>query len=38
MSHAWITVTHLDDEGYKQILTDRENRLKAKKVTDNPQR
>jgi hypothetical protein len=38
MSHAWITVTHLDDEGYKQILTDRESRLKAKRTTDNPQR
>jgi len=37
MSHAWITVTHLDNEGYKQILADRESRLKAKKVTDNPQ-
>ena len=35
MSHAWITVTHLDDEGYKQILADRESRLKAKKTTDN---
>lgn len=34
MSHAWITVTHLDDAGYKQILADRENRLKAKKATD----
>ena len=30
MSHAWITVTHLDDEGYKQINADRESRLKAK--------
>lgn len=38
MSHAWITVTHLDDAGYKQILADRESRLKAKKTTDNPQR
>ena len=37
MSHAWITVTHLDDEGYKQILADRERRLKAKTTTDNPQ-
>ena len=37
MSHAWITVTHLDDEGYKQILADRETRLKAKKATDNQQ-
>ena len=37
MSHAWITVTHLDDEGYKQILAEREGRLKAKTTTDNPQ-
>jgi hypothetical protein len=35
MSHAWITVTHLDDEGYKQILADRESRLKAKTTTNN---
>ena len=35
MSHAWITVTHLDDEGYKQILADRERRLKPKTTTDN---
>ncbi|MGE0450165.1 MAG: hypothetical protein AB7Q29_11350 [Vicinamibacterales bacterium] len=27
MSHAWITVTHLDDEGYQQILEDRQRRL-----------
>ena len=26
MSHAWITVTHLDDAGYKQILAERERR------------
>ena len=32
MSHAWITVTHLDEEGYKQILADREAR--AKTTTD----
>jgi len=37
MSHAWITVTHLDDEGYKQILAERESRLKAKKPTNNDQ-
>lgn len=29
MSHAWITVTHLDEEGYKQILAEREARAKA---------
>jgi hypothetical protein len=34
MSHAWITVTHLDDEGYKQILADREAKAKAKTTTD----
>ena len=37
MSHAWITVTHLDDEGYKQIVADREARLKAKPTTDQQQ-
>jgi mono/diheme cytochrome c family protein len=36
MSHAWITVTHLDDEGYKQILAEREARLK-KATTDQQQ-
>ena len=29
MSHAWITVTHLDDEGYKQIVADRESRAEG---------
>jgi glutamate/tyrosine decarboxylase-like PLP-dependent enzyme len=24
MSHAWIAVTHLDDEGYQEILAQRE--------------
>ena len=36
MSHAWITVTHLDDEGYKQIVADRESRA-AKLSTDQQQ-
>jgi len=26
MSHAWIAVTHLDDEGYEAILAEREER------------
>ncbi len=26
MSHAWIAVTHLDDEGYEQMLAQREER------------
>lgn len=30
MSHAWITVTHLDEDGYKQILAEREARRKDK--------
>ncbi|MBF8301078.1 MAG: hypothetical protein HW394_1448 [Acidobacteria bacterium] len=34
MSHAWITVTHLDDEGYKRLVAERESRLKAKNSTD----
>jgi hypothetical protein len=37
MSHAWITVTHLDDEGYKRILADREARAKAKMTNDQKQ-
>ena len=26
MSHAWIAVTHLDDEGYEKMLAEREER------------
>jgi mono/diheme cytochrome c family protein len=26
MSHAWIAVTHLDEEGYQQLLTERQRR------------
>ena len=37
MSHAWITVTHLDDDGYRQILADREAKAAAKTTTNNPQ-
>ncbi len=37
MSHAWITVTHLDDEGYTKIVAERESRAKAKKATDDRQ-
>ena len=31
MSHAWIAVTHLDDESYEQMVAERESR----KQTDN---
>ena len=26
MSHAWIAVTHLDDEGYQRIVAEREQK------------
>ena len=26
MTHAWIAVTHLDEEGYQEMLTERNNR------------
>ena len=26
MSHAWIAVTHLDEEGYEQMVSEREGR------------
>jgi hypothetical protein len=29
MSHAWIAVTHLDDEGYEKLKADREARKKT---------
>jgi hypothetical protein len=29
MSHAWIAVTHLDDEAYARLVTERESRKKA---------
>ena len=34
MSHAWIAVTHLDDEGYGRLVAERESRKKAAKQTD----
>jgi hypothetical protein len=29
MSHAWIAVTHLDDEGYAKLVAEREQKRKA---------
>jgi hypothetical protein len=26
MSHAWIAVTHLDEEGYQRLLAERERK------------
>ena len=26
MSHAWIGITHLDEEGYERLLAEREGR------------
>ncbi len=37
MSHAWITVTHLDDEGYTRIVADREAKAAARATTTSPQ-
>lgn len=34
MSHAWIAVTHLDEEGYERIVAEREE--KARVVSDDP--
>ena len=33
MSHAWIAVTHLDDETYARLAKERENRKKATNST-----
>jgi mono/diheme cytochrome c family protein len=33
MSHAWIAVTHLDDEGYAKLVAERERRNKAETQT-----
>jgi mono/diheme cytochrome c family protein len=37
MSHAWIAVTHLDDETYARLAAERESRKKAATATDNRQ-
>ena len=33
MSHAWIAVTHLDDDGYAQLVKEREARKKVTTTT-----
>lgn len=33
MSHAWIAVTHLDEEGYQQLLEERKQK-EQRKITD----
>jgi hypothetical protein len=35
MSHAWIAITHLDQEGYERILAEREARQVADDADDN---
>jgi mono/diheme cytochrome c family protein len=35
MSHAWIAVTHLDDEGYAQLVAERERRTKTETQNNN---
>jgi glutamate/tyrosine decarboxylase-like PLP-dependent enzyme len=34
MTHAWIAVTHLDDEGYEKLLAERKDKL-ARAVAGN---
>jgi hypothetical protein len=33
MSHAWIAVTHLDEEGYQELLEEREAN-EERRITD----
>jgi hypothetical protein len=35
MSHAWIAVTHLDDDAYERLVAEREARKKAASTTAN---
>jgi mono/diheme cytochrome c family protein len=37
MSHAWIAVTHLDDEGYAKLVAEREKAKKANTTNDTKQ-
>jgi len=37
MSHAWIAVTHLDDESYEQQVAEREAQEAAKRADNNQQ-
>jgi mono/diheme cytochrome c family protein len=37
MSHAWIAVTHLDDEGYAKLVAEREKAKKANTTSDTKQ-
>lgn len=37
MSHAWITVTHLDDESYERIVAEREAKAKSRTATTQQQ-
>jgi len=37
MSHAWIAVTHLDDESYEQQVAEREANELAKRADNNQQ-
>jgi hypothetical protein len=37
MSHAWIAVTHLDDEGYARLVAEREGRKKTQTQDNNQQ-
>jgi hypothetical protein len=36
MSHAWLAVTHLDDESYARLVAERESRRKATTTSNAP--
>ena len=29
MSHAWLAITHLDEDGYERLVTERERKKAA---------
>jgi len=35
MSHAWIAMTHLDQEGYEKIVEEREAAEEAQRIAAN---
>ena len=34
MSHAWIAVTHLDEEGYQRLIEERKNKKEGRIISD----
>jgi len=34
MSHAWIAISHLDDETYEELLAQRESQQQSQRAAD----